>query len=85
MFMKGCLRFDGIGPRKITDSVDFRADSRNSKIRWIVARIPSVLCQPWIDPLSCLHFSHDTSRAADCYLNLVLSPGGRYCECREDS
>lgn len=51
MFMKGCLRFDGIGPRKSKDSVDFRADSRNSKINWIVMRIPFVLCQPWFDPL----------------------------------
>ena len=52
MFMKGCLRFDGVGPRKSTDSVDIRADSRNLKIRWIVMRIPSVLCQPWFHPLA---------------------------------
>lgn len=31
MFMKEYLIFQGIGPSKSTDSLDFRADSRNSK------------------------------------------------------
>ena len=31
MFMKGCLRLDGIGPRKSTDSVDFRAEFENKE------------------------------------------------------